>query len=261
MSGEELREVFADPLHDPAPAGVRSGNLIYCGHIAGTDPSTGELPQELDDQLTSAFGRMRTLVERAGGTIDNIARVGLFMRKLSDLPAVNSHWAAMFPNAEDRPTYKFLQANLPAGCQIELDFFALTGARRTVLAIAGVVHTNPIPLAVKIGPMLFSSRILPSDVEKGQYGETPERQAELSFQHARRLTEMAGGTPENITQIRAFVKEPGFREAIEEQVRRMFPDSRRRPHVEILHYPTAGPLQAMIEIIAGDLPDPQHDGW
>jgi enamine deaminase RidA (YjgF/YER057c/UK114 family) len=103
--------------------------------------------------------------------------------------------------------------------------------------------------------MLFSSRLLPSDIEKGQYGDTPERQAELSFQHARRLVEMAGGGPENICQIRAFVTEPGIRPAIDEQVHSMFPNEQRRPFVEVLHYPSAGPLQAMIEVIASGLPD------
>lgn len=253
MAGRELREVSADPSRDPVPSGIRSGNLIYCGHIAGTDPVNGDLPDSLDAQLRNVFRNMQTLVERAGGTIDTIARVGLFLRQLGDLTAVNEHWIAMFPNAEDRPTYKFLQTDLPERCQIQLDFFAVAGARRRLLAIPGVAHTNPIPLAVTIGPMLFSSRILPSDVEKGQYGETPERQAELSFAHARRLVELAGGSVENICQIRAFVKEPAYRQIVDEQVRCMFPNG--RPRVEMLHYPTGGALQVMIEIIAGGLPN------
>jgi 2-iminobutanoate/2-iminopropanoate deaminase len=253
MPEHPLQEIFGPASLGPAPAGVRSGDTIYCGHINGADPATGEVPEALEEQLTNAFATMRALVERAGASIDNIARVSLFLRQLSDLKSVNGHWVAMFPDASDRPTYKFLQVDLPSGRHIELDFFAVAGGRRTLLAIEGVAHTNPIPLAVKIGSMLFSSRILPSDVEKGQYGETPERQAELSFRHARQLVEMAGGAPSNISQIRAFIKEPVSRAAIDHEVRRMFPDG-AAPPVEILHYPSAGPLQAMIEIDASRLP-------
>jgi 2-iminobutanoate/2-iminopropanoate deaminase len=250
---EDIREIILAGSVDPAPAGIRVGDLIYCGRIAGTDPS-GELADELQAQIRNIFSSMRLAVERAGASIDNIARVSLFMRSLGDLQEVNKVWVEHFPNAEDRPTYKFLQVNLAPGRQLEADFIAIAGARRRTLAIGGVAHTNPIPLAVKIGSMLFSSRVLPSDVEKGAYGETPERQAELSFQHAARLCELAGGSPANICQIRAFVKEPGFKNFIDAQVRKMFSGAKQQPYVDVLHYPTSGPLQAMIEIMADGLP-------
>jgi 2-iminobutanoate/2-iminopropanoate deaminase len=252
---EDVREIVIAGSMDPAPAGFRAGNLIYCGRLAGTDPENGELPEDLQSQIRNVFAAMKTAVERAGATMDNIARVSLFMRSLGDLQEVNKVWVEQWPNAEDRPTYKFLQAALAPGRHLEADFFAVAGSRRRTLAIEGVAHTNPIPLAVKIGSMLFSSRVLPSDVGKGQYGDTPERQAELSFKHAARLMELAGGSPAQISQIRAFVKEPGFRSFIDDQVRVMFADERRRPYVDVLHYPTSGPLQAMIEIIGSGLPE------
>lgn len=251
---QEIREIVLSGSIDPAPAGIRAGDLIYCGRIAGTDPGSGDLPEDLQSQIRNIFANISAAVERAGASMDNVARVSLFMRSLGDLKEVNTVWVEHFPKAEDRPTYKFLQAGLAPGRRLEADFFAVAGSRRRTLAIDGVAHTNPIPLAVKIGSMLFSSRVLPSDVERGQYGDTPERQAELSFTHAARLCELAGGSSANITQIRAFVKEPGFKSLIDDQLRKMFADGKRQPYVDVLHYPTSGPLQAMIEIIADGLP-------
>ena len=52
-------------------------------------------------------------------------------------------------------------------------------------------------------------------------GHLAERQAELSFKHAARLVALAGGTPEDICQIRAFVKEPDFKRFIDAQLRQI----------------------------------------
>ncbi len=253
MVARPFHEIFDDGGRDPAPAGFRAGDLIVLNRLSGADPQTGELPESLDAEIAHAFRRLQALLERAGASLDNAGRVGIFLASLADLKAVNERWLAVFPNADDRPTYKFLQTRLDAGRRIELDCMAVAGRRRTLLAIDGVAHTNPIPLAVKVGPMLFSSRVLPVDLAAGRYAETPERQAALSFAHARRLVELAGGTAANITQIRAFVQEPGYRAAIEEQVRLLYPEG-PRPFLEVLHYPTAGPLLTMIEIVAAGLP-------
>jgi 2-iminobutanoate/2-iminopropanoate deaminase len=237
------------------PAGIRAGRLIYCGHITGADPATGELPESTEAQIEHAFAAMRSLVDRAGATLDNIARVSLFLARPADLQIANTHWSAMFPKSDDRPTYKFMTVRHSPGQQIELDFIAVAGGRRTTLAIEGVAHTNPIPLAVKIGPMLFSSRILPADPALGAYADTPERQAELVFQHAATLVDLAGGVPQHICQVRAFLKEPSFKSTLDAPWRALFPDQAHQPFLELTHYPTPGPLQIMIEIIADGLPE------
>ena len=198
---------------------------------------------------------MRSLVERAGATLDNIARVSLFLAR----PGRSQNASIRIgprcsPRSADRPTYKFMTVPQPLGQQIALDFIAVAGGRRTTLAIDGVAHTNPIPLAVKIGPMLFSSRILPADPALGAYADTPERQAELVFQHARTLVELAGGAPAHLPGAR-LSRGSGFKSTLDAPWRALFPDRAHQPFLELTHYSTPGPLQVMIEIIADGLPE------
>lgn len=63
----------------------------------------------------------------------------------------------MFPDEQDRPPFRYLQAPLPPGVLLQLQAYAVLGGRRQVLSIPGVAHRDPMPLAVQIGPMGFSS--------------------------------------------------------------------------------------------------------
>jgi len=64
----------------------------------------------------------------------------------------------MFTNSDDRPTYKFMPAELTGEQLVHMEYFAVPGARRRDLHVQGVAHTNPIPMAVQIGRYVFSSR-------------------------------------------------------------------------------------------------------
>ena len=56
----------------PIPMGARVGNMIFSSGIIGADPSTGEVPEDLESQCVFAFANMKTMVENAGGTVQNI---------------------------------------------------------------------------------------------------------------------------------------------------------------------------------------------
>ena len=73
------------------------------------------------------------------------------------------------------------QGNLPVGERIAFECYAVPGQGRKLLAVEGVAHTNPIPLGVRIGRYLFSSRMLPYDPAKGWAADGAESQAEFLF--------------------------------------------------------------------------------
>ena len=64
--------------------------------------------------------------------------------------------------------------------------------RRRVLGVPGIEHQNPIPQAVEIGGLVFSSAIFGEDPETGEIPDDPARQAELAFGHMRTMLEQAG---------------------------------------------------------------------
>ena len=236
-------EIFAGG--DPVPVGIRSGDLIHGTHITGGAGT-------LEEQGRRALNLLHTSVEAAGGTLDNVAQVSFFLAEpRPGMAALNTLWVDMFPKAEDRPTYKFMTAPLPSGCLVQLDYFAVLGARRRLLAVDGVAHTNPIPLGVAIGDYLFSSRILPNDPATGTVGPDAPSQADLVFGNASKLLAAGGFAWRDVVQGRAFIAEDAYRPLVETQWKKNLGAAAERARLHHAVYAVAPTLRVMLEIFCG----------
>ncbi len=76
---------------------------------------------------TFAFRHMKTIVEKAGGTLDDIVKVNVWLLDRTQREAVNREWLAMFPDPHNRPARQATQAILTKGMLVQLDFVALIG--------------------------------------------------------------------------------------------------------------------------------------
>ncbi|WP_413185038.1 RidA family protein [Paraburkholderia sacchari] len=112
----------------PIPMGARKGNIIWSSGIAGKDPETGTLPPDAESQARFAFQHLRTLVERGGGTVEDIVRVTVFLNDGSLRPVVNGPWLELFPDPEDRPARHALIADLAGDMLIQLEVVAVVGS-------------------------------------------------------------------------------------------------------------------------------------
>lgn len=244
-----LTEIPGNANQNPIPLGVRLNDLIFGPAIIGKDLQTGELGQGLDQQLELAFRNLRTLVERGGGSIDNVAHVTLFMNDLGERLAFNRYWIEMFPDEHDRPPFKYMPAQLPDGVLVQLQVFAVVGQRRRILEIPGVAHRDPMPLAVHIGDQVFSSRIMGTDPAAPGSSVRPERQAELAFAHMRNLLGQAGAVPTDLSQITVFVTSSAYLDAVDGPWAATFPDSEQQPALHPVTVNLPGP-QVRLEFIA-----------
>jgi 2-iminobutanoate/2-iminopropanoate deaminase len=110
---------------NPIPAASRVGNLLMSGLIVGRNDETGDLPATLDEQCAFVFRHMRTIVEAAGGTLDDIVKVNVWLLDRSQRDPINREWLAMFPDPQNRPARQAMQANLSKGMLVQLDFVAV----------------------------------------------------------------------------------------------------------------------------------------
>jgi 2-iminobutanoate/2-iminopropanoate deaminase len=101
--------------------------------------------------------------------------------------------------------------------------------KRRVLGVPGIEHQAPIPQAVEIGGLVFSSAIFGEDPETGELPPDPARQAELVFRHVRTLLEQAGSGPEAVAKMTIYVADDAYREAVNREWLKMFPDEHDRP--------------------------------
>ena len=110
----------------PIPMGALVGNVLFSSGIMGTDPATGKVPEDLATQCEFAFANMKSLVENAGGTVEDIGSVKVWMKDRGQREAVNRPWLKMFPDENNRPARHAIEYDaFPPGVLVQLEMIAV----------------------------------------------------------------------------------------------------------------------------------------
>ena len=104
MSKRKSIEISGFRHQNPIPNATRIGNLLMSGVIVGFDPGTRNMPADLDRQIANMFAHVREIVEAAGGSIDDIIKITVWLKDPSNREALNRHWVMMFPEEQARPS-------------------------------------------------------------------------------------------------------------------------------------------------------------
>lgn len=227
------------------PIGVRLDDTIYASHLNGADPVTGQLAQNFATQTDQALANLSELMKRAGGTLDNVARVAAFVTRLEDRESFAQQWEAFF--APPRPACKVLVERLPGGEQVSLQVLALLGGTRQRIDVPGVPARDP---TVKIGNWVFSSRVHGTDPATSELPDGEVEQAKLAFNNIRQLVELAGGTTANITQLTVFLRDLDKAELVHREIESLFPEQLTRPRVHLLTAFIPPKIHVMVEMMA-----------
>lgn len=244
----ELGELIGLAQGAPEAQGLRVDDLVFGCGITGRDRWNGRCGAGPARQADDALSNVDSYLGDFGGTLDNVARVSFFLRDPRDIRKVNEAWTARFPSQDNRPTYKFMGAQLADQEEVRLDFFAVLGQERKCLYLPAVAHGNPIPMAVKMGRYLFSSRILPFDPATGEPGRDGAAQARFAALNANTVLELAGMPWSAVTQGRAFVADPDHDELVRAEWARRFEEGAAAP-LHVTRY-RAGALAVLLEVIA-----------
>ncbi|MGG3692364.1 RidA family protein [Heyndrickxia ginsengihumi] len=102
-------------------------------------------------------------------------------------------------------------------------------AKREVLHVKGSNHQNPIPTAVKIGNMVYTSAIIGSDPETGEMPESVQEEVANLFHYMREIMELAGGTTDDIAHLSVLVTDREYKKVVNVEWIKMFPDENNRP--------------------------------
>lgn len=113
---------------NPIPNACRIGNLVISSVIGGTNPGTRDLPPEFEQQIANAFTHIRSTVEAAGGTVDDIIKVTFWVKDpASQRQAINVEWLKMFPDEASRPARHTQHLPPDSKALIQCDFTAVLG--------------------------------------------------------------------------------------------------------------------------------------
>jgi 2-iminobutanoate/2-iminopropanoate deaminase len=109
----------------PIPAAARVGNFIASGLINGRSLETGAMPATIEGQCRQMFANIKAVVEAAGGDVQSILRMTVWMNDRSLRPALNEAWEAMFPDPAARPARLTINRDLDQGKLVECEIIAV----------------------------------------------------------------------------------------------------------------------------------------
>jgi len=117
------------PIHsDRAPAAigpysqaVRRGETVFLSGQIALDPDTGLLVEgDVEVQARRAFDNLKAVCEAAGGSLDDVVRLGLYLTDLDQFARVNAVMSDYF--AAPYPARSTIGVSaLPRGAQFEVD--------------------------------------------------------------------------------------------------------------------------------------------
>ncbi len=196
------------------PVRVSMGPVLLLPWVT---PGASVAASDTETQLRDIFAQMDGLLESAGCTRDDVARVCVFLREVSDLPILNGVWSDWYPDEHDRPPHKYVPAVLPEGRRAAIRVIARPGAKRRVIELTTVRHGDPMSLGALHGELIVTSRVIPA---RGHFaGSTPTagEYAAHVLGNARTVMEAGGAELSHLQQATVFIGHSEFRAAVEEQ--------------------------------------------
>ena len=121
MSRQIITSAKAPAAIGPYSQAVRAGNTVYFSGQLPLDPATGDIVAgDVQAQARRAFDNLKAVAEEAGGSLDRMVRLGLYLTDLGEFAKVNAvmqeYFQAPFPA---RSTIEV--AGLPKGAAFEVD--------------------------------------------------------------------------------------------------------------------------------------------
>jgi reactive intermediate/imine deaminase len=105
----------------PYSQAVRSGSFVFLSGQIPLDPATGQLVEgDISLQTRRVFDNLTAVCAAAGGSLAQVARVGIYVTDLGDFAAVNAVMAEYFQ--APYPARSTIEVSgLPRGARVEVD--------------------------------------------------------------------------------------------------------------------------------------------
>ena len=114
---------FTAVLDDPSAKSGEEGNLVFSPLLTGR--LGNQMPSDEQAQCEALFQQIKKWVESAGGSIDNIVDVMVYLMDDKYRGVINQEWAKMFPDRSNLPARQTWNV-APTGLQEGLFAAAVT---------------------------------------------------------------------------------------------------------------------------------------
>ena len=105
---------------------VRVGDTVYLSGQIGLDPATMQMVDGIDAQIVRVFENLKAVAEAAGGSLNDVVKLNVFLTDLANFARVNETMAAYF-NAPFPARAAVGVKELPRGALVEADAVMYVG--------------------------------------------------------------------------------------------------------------------------------------
>ena len=99
---------------------VRAGNTVYLSGQIPLNPATMQLVEGFDDQVRRVFDNLKAVCEAAGGSLNDLVKVNVYLLDLAHFAKVNEIMASYI--SQPYPARAAVGvASLPRGAQVEIE--------------------------------------------------------------------------------------------------------------------------------------------
>ncbi len=121
MSRTAIATELAPAAIGPYSQAVRSGRTVFLSGQIPLDPGSGQLVAgDISEETRRVFDNLQAVCRAAGGSLDDVMRVGIYLTDLGDFAAVNAVMAEYF--SAPYPARSTIEvAGLPRGARVEVD--------------------------------------------------------------------------------------------------------------------------------------------
>ena len=127
MPREPIQSSSAPAAIGPYSQATRAGDMVFLSGQIPLDPNSGLIVEgDITEQARQAFANLRAVCQAAGGSFDDIVRVGLYLTDLSEFAAVNAVMQDVF--SAPYPARSTIEVSaLPRGAKFEVDAIMVLG--------------------------------------------------------------------------------------------------------------------------------------
>jgi 2-iminobutanoate/2-iminopropanoate deaminase len=108
----------------PYSQGVESASQLFTSGQVGVDPATGKLVDGgVEAQTRRTLENIKAIIEAAGGHLEDVVKVTIYLVDMQDFKAFNAVYAEYFPSQPPARSTVAVAA-LPAGARVEIEAVA-----------------------------------------------------------------------------------------------------------------------------------------
>ncbi|HLS05054.1 MAG TPA: RidA family protein [Wenzhouxiangella sp.] len=129
MSKTPIKTTAAPAAIGPYSQAVKSGNTLYVSGQVPLDPATGELVDgDFRALVERVFDSLEAILKEAGGDLDSIVKLNIFLTDLAQFGVVNELMGEHF--TQPYPARATVEVSaLPKGVPVEMDAVAVLSGR------------------------------------------------------------------------------------------------------------------------------------